>query len=102
MLFNIQNKYLLRNIFCICLLFPGCPGICQNLGFYFEKNANKVKVHFELHNNLIVIPITLNDTYTLNFILDTGVRPTILINKEISDALGVGYQRSIELFGVGN
>ena len=102
MLFTIQKKYLIFIIFCLCLLFPGCPGICQNLGFYFEKNANKVKVHFELHNNLIVIPITLNDTYTLNFILDTGVRPTILINREIADALGADYQRSIELLGVGN
>lgn len=74
----------------------------QNLGFYFERDQRKVTIPFELHNNLIILPITLNEKHPLKFILDTGVRSTILIDKPFADTIGIKYQRKIELFGVGN
>ena len=74
----------------------------QSVGFYFDKDQRKVTIPFELHNNLIIFPITLNEKYSLKFILDTGIRSTILIDKAFTDTLGIKYQRKIELFGVGN
>lgn len=74
----------------------------QTPGLYFERDQRKVTIPFELLNNLIIFPVTLNEKYSLKFILDTGVRSTILIDKEFADTIGITYQRKIELFGVGN
>ena len=80
--------------------FNACFG--QQLGFYFEKPRKKISIPFEIYNNLIVVKTQLNDTYPLQFIIDTGVRPTILIDKDYTDSIELKYQREIELFGVGS
>jgi predicted aspartyl protease len=59
-------------------------------------------VPFELHNNLIVISAWLHDAHQLKFSLDTGARPTILLDKGFADSVGMTYQRQVELFGVGS
>lgn len=74
----------------------------QQIGFYFDGNQKRARIPFELHNNLIVISVTINGKHPLNFIVDSGVRPTVLINKAFADALGITYVRSIELAGIGN
>jgi len=50
----------------------------------------------------MVLPIKMNDEIILHFILDTGVRSTIIFNKDLTDSLGIKYQREVELFGAGN
>lgn len=57
---------------------------------------------FERHNNLVIIPITLNDQITLRFILDTGVQNAILTEKGYADLLGLNYDRKINLAGPGS
>ena len=44
---------------------------------------DKIVVHFKLENNLIIIPVQINNSSTLNFILDTGLKNTIIteLNK---------------------
>ena len=85
------------------ILWLGCNlSNGQRIGFDFMEGKERATFPFELHNNLIVIPITLNGKYSLKFILDTGVRPTILVNKNFVDSLGVAYQRKIALKGIGN
>lgn len=74
----------------------------QQMGFYLEKSRKRASIPFELHNNLIIISAWLNEAHPLNFILDTGVRPTILLDKSFADSIGMTYQREVELFGVGN
>jgi hypothetical protein len=65
----------------------------QTLGFKLADGQRQVKLHFELINNLIVIPVTLNGMLPLKFILDTGVRNTILTDKALSDLLCLEYPR---------
>lgn len=89
-------------LFCFCVVtLPFCVK-GQQLGFYLEKERGKAVIPFELYNNLIVIQVILNDRYPLNFILDTGVRPTVLLDKAFADSIGMSYQRQIELSGVGS
>lgn len=85
----------------LSLLFPKIS-TAQNLGFYFEKGKKKVSIPFETHNNLIVIPVTLNEKHRLKFILDTGVRNTIFIDKKLTDKLEFEYEREIKLYGAGD
>lgn len=55
----------------------------------------------EIHNNLVIIPVKLDGQIPLNFILDTGVRPTILLDRSITDSLDVSYARTVGLYGFG-
>ena len=60
----------------------------QSFGYKFQKEGkNKIRIKFEQVNNLIILPITLNDTFELRFIVDTGVRHTIITKKTYTDSL---------------
>lgn len=52
------------------------------------QNGKSDKIHFKFVNNLIIIPVTVNDV-PLSFLLDTGVSNSIIFNffnlkKELS------------------
>lgn len=71
------------------------------LGFVLPEGTHKLKVPFELNNNLIVIKVLLNNAIPLKFILDTGVRTTVLTEKTFTDLLNLTYSRKITIPGVG-
>ncbi len=62
---------------------------------------NKVTIPFELYNNLIVVDVLLNRSLPLKFVLDTGVRTTVLTEKTLSDLLNLQYTRKITIPGAG-
>ena len=90
-------------IFIICLwCIAGTHQIAaQDIGFYFKNERQKVTIPIEVHNNLVVLPVNVNDAAKLRLILDTGARSTILFDKELADSLGIKYVREIEIFGAG-
>ena len=71
------------------------------LGFMLPDYYNRATVPFEIYNNLIVIDVLLNRSLPLKFILDTGVRTTVLTEKTLSDLLNMEYARKITIPGVG-
>ena len=73
----------------------------QNLGFSITEGRSKVKIPIEIYNNLIVVPVMLNGRLPLKFILDTGVRTTILTDKTFSDFLHMTYARKYTISGPG-
>ena len=56
---------------------------------------------FKLINNLMVIPVSINNSDSLNFILDTGVTTSILTDIEGIDSIILNYVREINLRGLG-
>ncbi len=92
-------RYLLLSV---CITFPIFTGYGQNnLGFTLEDGRKKVQIPFELHNNLIVVPVVMNGMLPLKFILDTGVRTAILTQKTFSDILNLTYSRKYSITGPG-
>ena len=63
--------------------------------------TRKIEIPFEQHNNLVVIPVTINRFLTLKFILDTGVENAILTEKLYADILDLNYIREIVIDGPG-
>lgn len=53
----------------------------QHSGFRVENGKKKVTIPVEIMNNMVVIPVVLNNQAPLKFILDTGVRTTVLTQK---------------------
>ena len=71
------------------------------LAFALPEGLKKLSVPFELHNNLIVLRVVLNNSLPLKFILDTGVRTTVLTEKSFTDLLNLTYSRVITIPGAG-
>lgn len=66
-----------------------------------HKKKKSTYLNFEIAHNLMIIPVRINDSDTLKFILDTGVTHTLLTDLNANDALTLQYSRKIDLFGLG-
>ncbi len=82
---------------CLCSTANGQ----REFGFRMPDGRKRIDIPFEQHNNLIVIPITINRFLTLKFILDTGVETAILTEKMYADVLDINYLREITIAGPG-
>ena len=67
--------------------------------FFFNDDVSD-KIHFEFINNLIIIPLEINNV-TLSFILDTGVSRPILFNLTERDSLDLKDIQTFYLRGLG-
>jgi hypothetical protein len=73
-----------------------------NRGFFFENPRKKyITIKFKSASNLIVIPVTINDSDTLNFILDTGVRFPIITELPFINKLNLNYMMPVQIKGLG-
>lgn len=76
-------------------------GQIQNLGFNIADGKKKVQIPIEIHNNLVVVRVILNNAIPLKFIVDTGVRTAILTQKSFADILQLPYTRKYTVAGPG-
>lgn len=74
----------------------------QDSRFYLQGDATSNKIEFQLINNLIVIPVIVNDV-ELSFIFDSGVTKPILFNiLDGFDVLNGDTKETIYLKGLGD
>lgn len=90
-----------RTLLSLFLYFLSFYSFGQQLGFSISDGAKGVTIPFETYNNLIVVPVILNNQIPLKFIIDTGVRTTILTQKTFSDILGLEYTKKYHISGLG-
>jgi hypothetical protein len=73
-----------------------------NRGFLFDNPRNKsITIRFKSASNLIIIPVTINESDTLNFILDTGVRHPIITELPYVNKLNLNYLMPVQIRGLG-
>ena len=73
----------------------------ERFGFFLAGNRSWTRIPFQLHSNLIVIPIRVNDSDTLQFILDTGVSSTIITDPAALRSQKLTKTRKVKLTGAG-
>jgi hypothetical protein len=74
----------------------------NNRGFLFDNQHKKsISIKFKSASNLIIIPVTINDSDTLNFILDTGVRYPMITELPFINKLNLNYMMPIQVKGLG-
>ncbi|MGB3183877.1 MAG: aspartyl protease family protein [Cyclobacteriaceae bacterium] len=99
-----ENKSIYRYwrgaILAFCMLLCFSQAYPQH-GLRFVTPRKKITLPFEMYNNLIVVPVLLNNQIPLKFIVDTGVRTTILTDKAYSDLLNIDYTRKMTIAGLG-
>ncbi len=69
-------------------------------GLLFTDNKEVTKISFQLHSNLIVLPIELNGQ-TLNFVLDSGSKSNILLDNKVAAILNLKNIQEITINGLG-
>ncbi len=55
----------------------------ERYGFFIANNRAFTRIPFQLHSNLIIVPVQINQSDTLYFILDTGVSNTIITDPTL-------------------
>lgn len=71
--------------------------------FEFANPRDKtVTIDFKTASNLIIIPVIINDSDTLNFILDTGVRFPIITELPYVNKLNLNYMQPVPVNGLGD
>lgn len=64
----------------------------------YLRNAAPVVMPFDYRQHFIVVQVRMQGL-PLKFIVDTGAEHTLLLKKELSDALGMSYSRRLRLLG---
>lgn len=91
----------MRNLLLIIFVFVVATAQGQTLGFSFPEGRKRADIPIQIHNNLVVVSVTINGTLPLKFIVDTGVRTAILTQKMFSDILELQYSRKYTIAGPG-
>jgi hypothetical protein len=68
---------------------------------FANSKRKKVEIPFEIAHNLIIIPVFINKSDTLRFVLDTGVAYTILTSLGDNDSLSITNSRKVTIYGLG-
>lgn len=80
----------------ICGYLPG-----QTSGF--SLNGRKwIKIPVEIQHNIILVPLQVNGSFEMNFILDTGVKTTILTEPLLASFLSLDSISRILVRGLGD
>jgi predicted aspartyl protease len=73
--------------------------MAQIPGFFMKEEKRKVRIPFYSSNSLIILPVSINGSDPINFLVDTGVKSNILFSKTLGDAIGLNYTRRINIVG---
>ncbi len=69
--------------------------------FFENPRRSSVSIRFELVNNLIVIPVSINESDVLHFIVDTGVNTTLITEIGIGEELELKSVDDVRIRGLG-
>lgn len=73
----------------------------ERYGYFLVDNKKTLRVPFEVHSNLIVVPVQINNGDTLRFILDTGVSTTIITDPTALVPNSLRLTRKVTIAGAG-
>lgn len=73
----------------------------DRFGYFLSGNSKFTRIPFEMHANLIIVPVKVNDSDTLHFILDTGVSSVLITNPDAIKKQKLHFTRKVQLTGAG-
>jgi hypothetical protein len=93
----------LRLLLLLLCLLPGLNGSSQkHAGFRFSiPEDNNLTIPFDYSQNLIVIPVRINHSQSMKFVLDTGISSTIITELTGVDTLLLNFARQVKVAGLG-
>jgi len=80
------------------LLYASTHG---QIGFEWQSDKDKIIVPFTFVDNLIIIPVEINNT-KLNMLLDSGSEPSLIFSFPENDTILLHNTKKIKISGLGN
>lgn len=77
------------------------PAREKNGGFRFTNNRQSVTIPARVSNNLVVVPLRINNSPPLYFVLDTGVNTTLITEPILAYMLDLNMDELVYIFGLG-
>lgn len=71
-------------------------------GFFMPDSLREVSIGYKSVRNLILLPVTINDTIKVNLILDTGCRNLVLFGKRFGKYFELLPDRKVQFSGLGS
>lgn len=92
--------------FILCLLLLTIPFSLHSQrgnapGFSLPAYTNTIRIPVEVQHNVIIIPVRINGSFEMDFILDTGVRSTILTEPYLTQFLRLDSVSTVRVRGLG-
>jgi hypothetical protein len=85
----------------LLILFYTCAIADPKSGFFLPDSIAELTIKFRSINNLIILPVRINDSVTVNLILDTGCRNLVLFGKRFGKLLKTNSDKEILFSGLG-
>ncbi len=73
----------------------------QEIIQFTNPDKTSFQIPFEMSQNLIILPIRINGSQTMKFILDSGITKTIITELTGVDSVDLNYTKEVTLAGLG-
>jgi hypothetical protein len=104
MLLTMKAKFI--QLVLTAILFVLCPdeslAAIPRAGFSMPDSLHVVTFKYRELKNLIILPVTINDTVKVNLILDTGCRNLVLFGKHFNKFFNLHPDKKIQFSGLGS
>jgi Aspartyl protease/PDZ domain len=77
------------------------PANDERFGFQLAKRRKITRIPFEFQANLVIVPVKVNNSDTLRFILDTGVSSILITDPQIARNQHMKFARNVKISGAG-
>jgi len=77
------------------------PVFDEKFGFQLTKRRKASRIPFEFQANLVIVPLKVNNSDTLRFILDTGVSSILITDPQIAKKQIMKFARNVKISGAG-
>ena len=86
----------------LCIAFTSLCAALPRAGFAIPDSIREVTLRYKRAGNLIILPVTINDTIQINLILDTGCRNLVLFGKRFKKLFQMQPNKVIQFSGLGS
>jgi len=88
------------------ILIAHCPRLSfasiSRAGFSMPDSLHEVTFHYKTLGNLIILPVTINDSIKVNLILDTGCRNLVLFGTRFNRFFELHPDKKVNFSGLGS
>ena len=93
----------LQVIACLALSSPALSAVGPfRSGFHLPDSVEELTFRYKTIGNLILLPVSINDTIQVNLILDTGTRNLVLFGKRFKKDFDFLPDSKVQFSGLGN
>lgn len=84
------------------LLVISSQATSQKILSFFNLEEDGFEMSFIMTQNLIILPVSINGSTQMNFVLDSGIASTIITELTGVDSISLNYVRELTLAGLGS